>query len=224
MKRALIIISLFAFFHMSFGQTDTTFKSTLNDTVLNKIFSYLPKGWTVIESSNQLIFQRTDSVYILENYRFDSSFQSAIKAERIEYVIKNGKKGISRIIFRYENRWNYTKTLTSKNNNTYYTQKLQKLPEKYKITSLYNKELSTRQNPVYIGITEKEKDAIKKFEKEHAEIMAKITTMPNYNTEKYSFFLVSMEGCNDNNHYVIHEDASLQLFKILTLFFEFAGQ
>lgn len=209
---------------MSFGQTDTSFQSTLNDTVLNKIYSYLPKGWTVIESSNQLIFQSTDSVYILENYRFDSSFQSATKAERIEYVIKNSKKGISRIIFRYENRWNYTKTLTSKNNNSYYNQKLQKLPEKYKITSLYNKELSTRQNPVYVGTTDKEKDAIKKFEKERIEILAKITTMPNYNTEKCSIFLVSMEGCNDDMHYIVPDDASLQLFKILSLFFEFGVQ
>lgn len=224
MKRTLIFISLFIFFNISFGQVDSSFKSTLNDTVLNKIYSFFPKGWTVLEGKNHIIFQRPDSVYILEEYRFGSTHSGETKAERNERIMKEGKKGVSRIILRYENRWNYTKTLTSRNNNIYHTQKIQKLPEKYKITSLYNKELSTKQNPVYIGTTDKEKEAVKKFEKEHAEIMAKITTLPNYNSEKYSFFLVSTEGCNDDNHFVIPDEASLQLYKILSLFFEFSVQ
>ena len=223
MKRELTFIIILFFHKVSFCQSDTIFKSSLNDSILNKIYSYLPKGWTVTENNSQLIFRKIDSVYILEN-PYDSIFSTEIKAERRERIIKEGKRGVSRIILRYEDKWNYTKILISKNNNLFYTQKLHNLPEKYKISSLYDKELSTKLNLVYIGTTEKEKNSIKKYEKERSEILSKITILPNYNTENFSIFVVSREGCIDPSHYVVPEDASLQFYKILTLFFEFAGQ
>lgn len=224
MKRIFSITFVLFLAQLVIGQTDSSFKSILNDSILNRVYSYLPKGWTVIESTNQIAFLRLDSVYSLEEYRFGSSNIGETKAERNERIKNEGKKGVSKFVLRYEDKWSYSKLLSSKNNNTYYNQKLQKLPEKYKISNLYNAELSTKQNPVYIGVTDKEKDAIKKFEKEREEISAKITTLPNYNTEKYSFFIISMEGCNDDNHYVLPEEASLQFFKLISLFTEFAGQ
>jgi hypothetical protein len=224
MSRISAIFLLLVFCKISTGQTDSTFKSLLNDSIINKIYSYLPKGWIVTEGKNQLIFQYPDSVISLEGSRFDTTYLKEIKAERIERIKTFGKKGLSRIVLNYETKWSYTKLLTTKNTNSTYSQKLKKLPEKYGITALYNKELSTKQNPLYIGVTDNEKNAVKKYENERKEILAKITTMPNYNTEKYTFFLVSYEGCNDDSHFVIPEEASLQMYKILSLFFEYAGQ
>jgi hypothetical protein len=223
MKRTFIIILTLAFCKILLGQTDSsTFKSSLNDSVLNKIYSYLPKGWIVTEKNNKIIFQRIDSAYVMEN-SYDSIFYTSTKAERRARIMKEGKKTVSRITFRCEEKWNYTKLLTTKNNNLYYNKKLQGLPEKYKITSLLDKDLSTKSDPVFVGTTEKEKEAIKKYEKERSEILANITNLPSYNTEKFSLFLVSREGYTDSSNYVVPEEASLQLFKILALFFDFAS-
>ncbi len=224
MKTSISIIFIILFSPIFLlGQSDSTFKSSLNDSILNKIYSHIPKGWTITEKGNQIVFQRNDSIFSLEEYRFDTKYMTETKAEKNEKIITNGKKIVSKLVLRYETRWSYSKTLTTKNNNALYSQKLQKLPEKYKITSLYNKKLSTKLNSVYTGITDKEKDAVKKYEKERVEILSKIITLPMYNTEKYSFFIVSMEGYNNDNHYIIPEAASSEFFKILTLFFEFSA-
>lgn len=222
MKKYLTFVFIFILQHISYSQSDSITKASLNDSLLNKIYSLFPAGWTIIQENDRLIIQRTDSIYSLNEYRFGTSHSGETKDERNVRIQNEGKKGVSRIILRYEARWSYLKTVGTKNSNILYKKELSGLAEKYKITKLYNKELSTRQNPVYVGTTENEKDAIIKFEKERSEIQAKITTLPNYNTDKYSFFLVSMEGCNDDNHYIFPEEASLQLYTILTLFYEFA--
>lgn len=224
MKKLLIILFfVFVSQQISYGQSDSITKFSINDSIVYKIYSLFPAGWTFIQEGDKFIIQRTDSIYSLEEYRFGSSHSGETKDERNIRIQKEGKKSISRIILRYEDRWSYLKAVGTKNSNILYKKELSNLAEKHKITKLYNQELSTRQNPVYTGTTEEEKDAIKKFEKERSEIQAKIYTLPNYNTEKYSIFLISFEGGNDDNHYIFPEEASLQLYSILALFYEYAG-
>ena len=65
---------------------------------------------------------------------------------------------------------------------------------------------------------------IAQYEKEKKELLSKIVILPNYHTENFSFFYEYMTGFDDNTHLIYPEEASLQLFRIKILFFEYAGQ
>ncbi|MFA5783139.1 MAG: hypothetical protein WC868_12805 [Bacteroidales bacterium] len=226
MKKLLFIIITFIISsRFSYTQnSDTTSLHFHEDSILNKIITSIPKGWIVSTKNGEIIFEKTDSVLILNEDRYNTQNINKTKAERIERIKTHGIKGKSRLVLKYENRWTYEKILTVKNTNTYVYQEIKKLPEKYKIANLYDKTLSSRETAIYTGVTQKEKDQISKYEKEKKELLSNTIVLPNYNTEKYSFFTKSMSGYNDNTHDIYPEEASLQLFQILTLFIEYAGQ
>jgi len=203
---------------------DTLSIDIRNDSVLKKIFNFLPEGWKVSESNNKLIFEKIDSVLILNEDRYNDKNKKLSKAEKIERIKKNGVKGKSMIVFNYEKKWTTEMLMVSKSTNSYINNELKKLPAKYNISNLYNKSLSTRNKIVYTGKTQKEKEQIAKFEKEKNELLTKIVVLPNYNTENFSFFNESMIGFNDNTHLIYPDETSSQLFQIKILFIEYAGQ
>jgi len=224
-KILLIIITFVALGKFSYTQnSDSTSLSFNEDSILKKIITLLPEGWNSSIKKDSLIFERLDTTWILAKNQSDSSNKQETRTEKNERIKKNGVITKSHIILKYEPKWNYEKKLSVKNCNTVLSQEIQKLPGKYNIVQLYNSTLSTRGNPVYTGITPKEKNQIAKYENEKNELQSKIVTLPDYNSEKYSFFIKSMSGYNDNTHDIYPEEASLQFFQILTLFFEYAGQ
>jgi hypothetical protein len=221
-KLTFPILLLFACNYI-FAQKPDTAKIN-NDSTLKKIFSYMPEGWDITINDSEFIFVRKDSIWVLDEDRFNPTIANETKSEKTERIIRQGNRTISRIILKYEDRWSDNKILVAKNMNPLLYKQISALPEKYNITGLYNKNLSTRGNAVYTAVTKKDKDQVAKFEKERKELLAKIVRLPNYNTDKYSFFIKSMVGYNDNTHQVYPDDASSQLYKIISLFSEFGGQ
>jgi len=217
MKTQIIILYLIACsFTLKAQNTDSAF-CYQDDYILIKLIPLLPQGWTFLEKDNEFIIQRNDSVYIVDRKNLKINRGENLKDDTI---IKYGTKTQSKIIFKYENRWSYEQNIIANSNNMIIYEQLKKLPEKYKITDLADKSKSTRETIVYFGKTDEEKELIKQFEKEKNVWMSKIITKPNYHTEKYSLFLKSTYGCNDDFYSVYPSVASLQLYTILTLFFE----
>ena len=195
---------------------DSVFNYT-QDYILRKLVPVLPLGWAFKAKNNQFIIYRIDSVHIADKTIFNIPKNKKLSDDTI---IIYGLKTQSKIIYRYENRWTTEQNMKANSNNTPIFIQLSKLPEKYNITKLADKSKSSRENTVYTGKTEEEKDLINLFEKERLELRKKLIQKPIYHTEKYSLFLISTTGGNDSNFSVYPEIASNELYSILTLFFE----
>ena len=217
MKTFIFILSIVFFpFSQKAQNIDTTFNYQ-DDYILNKIIPVLPHGWTFKAQNNQFIISRNDSV--VSALRKSLSFTIDYKISK-DSILKYGQNVVSEIIYKYEHRWTFEQTTSANSNNIQINQSIKKLPEKYGITNLLDKSISTRFNSVFTGNTEKEKQLIYQYEKEKNELMSKLIKMPNYHTEKYSLFLYIMSGCNDDNYCIYPEKASQELYDILTLFME----
>jgi len=193
-----------------------------NDSILNKICALIPKGWTVSTNDSEFVFVRKDSIWILNENRFNSTKTTESKSDKQERIKKEGSKGTTILILKYQKRWSYERILVANNMNPSLYTAIGQLPEKYQITNLYDKSQSVRGNVVYTGSTPKEKAQIAKYEKEKKELLSKVTKIPDFNTSNYSLFTYSISGTNDSNHSVYPEDASLELFQILALFCDYA--
>ena len=214
------IIFLFCFFINSCLVTaepsDTTFNYK-NDNILKKIFSVLPSGWKFFEKDGFIIIERTDSVTMINRRQINKFSLQKIQDDTI---MKYGFKAKSSIVYKYEKRWTYENTVKANGNNMLIYQQLQKLPEKYNISKLFNKSESTKINTVYKGSDKQEIMLIEQYEKEKDMLESQLIKLPDYHTEKYSLFLVSKYGCNDDEHSVLPAEASIQLYDILILFRE----
>lgn len=217
MKKIILAITLLiAFSGGSFAQVSDTIKS--DDAILSKIIKSMPKGWEFEANSGKFIFTKTDSVFIASRKILNYPMTKKIPADTI---LKHGTKTTSYIVYKYETRWTTEQTMSSYSNNTKIYQKIKGLPQKYNITTLYDKSLSTRGNVIYTGKTDDEKSRIKKFEEEKSGLLKKIIQLPNYHTDYYSLFLIESHGCNDDDICVAPDNASLQLYEILALIQDF---
>jgi hypothetical protein len=217
MKTRLILLLVLGFSTILKAQTADSSFNYNDDYILRKIIPALPQGWTFSQKPGEFIIERTDSVLAADKRLLKVPANQKISDDT---VLKYGIKTKSIIIYKYDARWTYEQTLQANSSNTQIYQLLKKLPEKYNITNLLDKSKSTRGNNVYTGKTEAEKKQVIAFDKERKELLAKLVQMPNYHTEKYSLFLKSTQGCNDDYFTIYPSSASLDLYQILTLFSE----
>lgn len=204
-------------FCQNYNKTDSIIKS---DSVLRKIVSYFPSNWTYNFADSLFIIECKDTAWILSENRINVKNSTELKKDREERIKKTGVKGRSKIILKVVAKWNDGKRIVAKNLNSSYYLQLQNLDSKYKIDQFYDSTLSKKNSPVYSSKTAKGKETIEKYNKEKNEINAKLTVMPNYSTQNYSFFVKSLYGCNDDNHYVFPDIYSSQLYQILSIFIE----
>jgi len=195
---------------------DTVFNYK-QDYILRKIIPVLHQGWTFTEKDGEFIIEKDDSIYIADRRKLNIPYGKKIPDDTI---LKFGTKAKSAIIYSYEKRWSFEQILAANTNNTDIFQQLKKISEKYNINSLIDKSKSTKENVVYIANTDKEKAQLEQYEKEKKELLSKLITKPKYHTEKYSLFLKSTYGCNNDFFSVYPAEASIQLYDILILFNE----
>jgi hypothetical protein len=214
MKTRLILLIAIAFSTLIKAQTTDTSFNYNDDYVLRKIIPALPQGWTFSQKPGEFIIERTDSVLEGDKRLFKIPVNRKMSDDS---VLKFGTKTKSIIVYKYDTRWTYEQTLKANSNNTQIYQLLKKLPEKFNITKLVDKSKTTRGNIVYTGKTDEEKKLVIAFEKERNELLAKLVQMPNYHTEKYSLFLYSTQGCDDDYFTIYPSSASYELYTIITL-------
>jgi hypothetical protein len=209
---------LMMLFFSSFSQTN----SISNDTIIIKILHYLPKGWFIYEKENQLIFEKQDTVWVLNENHKNASSSIETKEEKIARIKKSGKPDKSKIIYQFEKKWSQEKIKQELIENDTLYKEIRRLPKKYNIEDLRDKVLSSRQGDVYVGKTDKEKQSINLYEKEKILLMKKVNQVPDFNTENFSITFLSASGCFDDFHVVVPEEISFENYQIRTLFYEYA--
>lgn len=221
MKTKIWIIFLISLQGSLYAQVnDSTKLKVKNDSILSKIVKYFPKNWNYTFKGNEFLIDNTDSLWILEENRINANMTSETKEQRINRIKKYGTIGSSKIILRFETKWNDSKRIGAKNSNIAYSKMMTDLDKKYNMSAYYDTINSTKGNPIYTSNTSAGKKIIQQYLDEKDEISKKIITLPNYSTQNYSFFVKSLVGCNDDNHYVFPDESSAQLYQILFVFIE----
>jgi len=219
MKKFILSAAVLVMFcSQSFSQTN----SISDDTIIKNILHYLPKGWFIYEKENQLVFEKQDTVWVLNENQINAPVSNETKEERKARIKKFGKVDKSKIVYQYEKKWNPEKIKQAVVENDTISKELHRLPKKYNIENLRDINLSSREDDVYIGKTDKEKQAINLYEKEKASLIKKVVQIPDYNTENFSLTFLNSSGCIDDLHIVYPDVISYENYQIRSLFNELA--
>jgi len=195
------------------------------DATLKIIKNSIPKNWEFYQDKDKFILERLDTSWILFENRINAPLSNETKQERNARIKKNGVAGKSKIIFRYEPKWDVNKLLKAKIHNDDIYKQMLKLPEKFNITALANgTQMGKGGSVVYIGNNTEEKDRIAQYEKEIENLWKQITVIPNYHSEIYSLFLITKEGWNDDFHWVYPQEASNEVLSVEMYFIELCGK
>lgn len=222
-KLILSLIIFFVVFSTNAQTTDSlllkkdSIPKNTEDYILKRIISLLPSGWIFTDNKEEFIITRTDSIYILNKSLFNLPKNKKLSSDTIMIY---GEKIQSKIIYKVEPRWTIEQNLKANTNNAQILSQINQLPEKYNITHLADKSKSSRESIVYTGNTNEEKELIKKYENEKTVLTKKLIQKPIYHTEKYSLYLISTTGGNYTNFSIYPESAYIELYTILSTFFE----
>jgi hypothetical protein len=192
------------------------------DRYLSIVINYIPKGWDFSASGDNFIIKCTDTVWMLEENRINAAPES--REQQIKRIQSKGIRVVPQIVMHYESKWTLDKMQQSKIYNAGIEDEISKLPGKYNITGLVNKKLSSKNQVVYTGTNDKEKKLIEQYYAEKAKLEAKKMVMPDFHTEKFSLFITSTKGNNDNFHLVYPDKPSLEIYTILSTFREVCGK
>ncbi|MEI6122533.1 MAG: hypothetical protein WCQ95_02785 [Bacteroidota bacterium] len=225
LKLLLVAMCLFAFISKIDAQNteeDILKKGYISDAIINIVIDHLPVGWKFKDENGFFIFQRTDSIWQLMENTLNVPLEK--KEDRFKRIQANGRKTVAKIVIRYEKKWDFLKVQEVSLANMEVYNKIRLLPGKYKITGLKDLKLSSKGNTVYTPITEDDKKRIANYYAERLVLEGKIVGSPDLSSQLYSLFVVEKSGCNDENHLVYPDAASVELYSILTLCREICGK
>jgi hypothetical protein len=223
----IIIISSFLLFTTTkikaqYSEEEVVKKGYTTDGIINILIDHIPGGWNFKEENGFFVFQRNDSVWVLSENTLNVPFEK--KEDRNKRIQAYGKKTVSKIIIRYEDKWDFLKLQEADLNNSSIYNEMRLLPNKMNISKLKDIKNSNKGNTVYTPITMADKISIENYYKEREKLQNKIIKVPDHNTQKYSLFIVSKTGCNDESHLVYPDAASIEVYGILNFLREICGK
>jgi hypothetical protein len=197
-------------------------KSYTSDGIINIIIDHIPAGWSFKEENGFFIFQRNDSIWQLTENTLNIPLEK--KEDRMKRIQANGIKTVSKMVIRYEDKWDFLKLQEANLSNSSVKNEIRLLPDKMEIRQLKDPKLSNKGNSVYTPKTEADKVRIENYYVELKKLESKIIIVPDNSSQKYSLFYTYESGYNDNTHYIYPEEASNELFQIKNLFRELCGK
>jgi hypothetical protein len=224
-KLLITLVYILLFIHQikaQYSEEEIVKKGYTTDGIINILIDYIPAGWKFSEENGYFIFQRNDSILELTENTLNVPFEK--KEDRIKRILENGKKTVSKIVIKYEDKWDFLKVQEASLNNASVYNEIRLLPEKYQITLLKDPILSSKGNYVYSPKTEADKKRISDYYFERKQLENKIIKLPDLNSQKYSLFINLKCGCNDENHLVFPDEASVELYSILSFLREVCGK
>jgi hypothetical protein len=181
---------------------ETTMKQQ-EDALLTKCKESLPAGWSLTwENSSTLLVQRNEKIWVLSENRINAPLGLGTEQERIDRIKLHGKNVHAQLQFKVEERWSAEKLKKTKESNADLDAELAKLKEKYKVR------LDRKGGEVVPP------EVAEEYQKDVEKVESRRTKFPDYHSEKYSLFLLSKVGSEDDFHYVHPQEASAELWKI----------
>jgi hypothetical protein len=216
MKKILLILTLiFSFSPVSYGKVSPQLITNFEKSaVYKKLKTAVPAGWAITNKRQQLIIERKEPVWILTENKINAPLKSETNNEKISRIKKYGHLSKSKLIFRVENNWPPAKIIKEKQKNQSIRNEISGLLKKYNIAHLLNKNLSVKGREYFNQASPEEEKRIQDYQKKKAELEKKIISLPDYQLGKYSLFLISQNGQEDEFHTIYPERAQLEIFFI----------
>ncbi len=223
----LVIATLFVLLYSQkinaqYSEEEIVTKGYTKDAIINILIDHLPNGWKFTDTNNCFIFQRTDSILVLTENTLNVPIEK--KEDKIKRIQALGKKAVSKIVIKYEPKWDFLKVQEVATNNSSVYNELRLLPKKYKIVDLKDTKLSTKENIIYTPKNDADAKKIANYYIEKKQIEEKIIKSPDLSSQNNSLFIVSMSGCNDENHIVFPDEASVEVYSFMTFCREICGK
>ncbi len=176
MKKLAILV--FIIFIVQIGLGQITFE---NDSVLMKIKSGLPQGWTMTINNSILLIEKTDSVRFIFNPN----------PELMNSPAPADYKGKYKQSYQIEPKWTYQKRKQTHINNDSLNKEIEKLWGKYQVEKFYLPDINSKskEGPVkkFQPKTKSDSLKLKKYMKEKELLENQyIIYIPDKCTEKYS--------------------------------------
>lgn len=199
-------------------EDDIKLEKMLNDDLkLKKLSNSLPKNWDILLENGVIFIRRTGYIFTLFENRINAPINMETPEQTAKHIKKYGKMGFCQIAMKFEDKWTNAKIeKTIKNNNLIY-EKIKQIPEKLGITNLYNASLSRKGDDVYTPNTKEEEKLVGEYYQEKDALLKEIIKLPDYNSDLYSFFIIQIDGINDDLHVIYPEEASDELYKVKVL-------
>lgn len=227
MKRKLLILciiincSTFGLFAQS-SESEISNDFYKADAQLSIVLHYLPENWTFTANDTCFTLRSTDTVWVLDENRINAPMEQ--KDVQIARIKKHGRSTFPEIQIKYQEKWNPEQIQLAKITNAAIDGEVYGLAAKFKISHLFDSVATTKFHTVYTATTEKERKLIEQYEIERARQLANKIVLPDFHSEKYSLFVERISGAGDEMHLVFPDQASIDIYTILSTFREVCGK
>jgi hypothetical protein len=192
-------------------------KMIREDAALKKIMDSLPDNWSLRSEDNRIIFERSGETWVLFENQVNAPMSLESDAERSARIKKFGVKTVTRLVYRFEEKWPLQKREQTEKANSAIASEISGLMQKYNITHLYDEMLSAKGDEFFRQGTPEEEKRIAEYKERKAELEKRIAALPAFTTEKYSFFFIEGSGYSDSFHFAYPFTATTEAYAVLDL-------
>lgn len=185
-----------------------------NDTLLKAFRNKINKSWNLEISKDRLTVISKKKVWILNENKINAPVSFA-KNKEDERIKKNGKNIYMKLFLRLEPLWSKEKYKEAKEKNDLIHREIEELPQKYNIENLKDELLSSKNAPIYVGNTKEEMRQVELYAEEKNTIEKTILKYPDFTSEKYSIFIESKEGFEDEFHSVYPAEVGKEFYSLI---------
>lgn len=192
------------------------------DPAFIEIKAKLDPIWKVYIKKNLLYIERQEPVLVMPENKINAPVTTGeTDSDKLARMKKFGMKMKPALIYQFQKRWTVNDSLEADLQREEILRKIQSLPKKYKIENLLDKELSRKGGEIYTPQTKKEKKKVKDYFNEKAKLEKKIPLLPDYHLTKFSLFLISKKGVNNEYAEVYPESVMGEFIQVEKLMFKY---
>ncbi len=185
-----------------------------SDTVLGLIEKKLPQGWKMNLEGELLTFERAGDIWVMNVNRINAEPKLEFPKERQAIIKAQGKKTQARMVFKVTPRLTLEQMHALDTENARIDAEIASLPEKMGVSGFLDENLSRKVGPVYTATAPEDLKKIEEYQKVREEMSTKRLKYPDFNTERYSLWLLEKEGWEDEFHEVNPPEASQQSYEV----------
>jgi len=210
--KKLLFLAICSLFLVSKGQV-VSFMQVDKDSVLKHIQSKLPAGWIMHVQDSFLIIEGSQK-YVLLDKNCDSVNEKILPPP--------SAFSTPRLVFLMQPKWNFEKYSAQQWINDSIWVLVHNLPHTMGIGQLIDRDKSTRFKLVFNPRTKHDKELIEQYEQRKKELTSFTHSLPDFNTDYYSLFLLERTGIGYQKKCVYPSVVNEEANKIYILFLEYA--
>ena len=184
------------------------------DAPLARVAASLPAGWRADVVGDSLTIARAGDCWVLLTNRINAPESHETDAQRESRIRRLGRRTTARLSFRLEPLWSARKWREARAVNGEVRQALAVLPQKHGIDDLLDRGLARKGGPRYTAHSDADHARLDAYEAEKAQLERRLVELPRYESARWSLFLISVVGQEDDLHEVAPLPVSREVHQV----------